>query len=57
MQEDVAFMHDPAEFTFLRKISGKNAKGRGMLRRSVNGRLVRASGDFSADSAGHGIAA
>jgi hypothetical protein len=50
-------MHDPAEFTFLRKISGKNAKGRGMLRRSVNGRLVRASGDFSADTAGHGIAA
>jgi hypothetical protein len=32
LQEAVAFMHEPADFTFLRKISGKNAYGRELLR-------------------------
>jgi hypothetical protein len=39
LQEAVAFMHEPADFTFLMKISGKNAYGREMLRIRVNGGL------------------
>ncbi|WP_156895692.1 hypothetical protein [Massilia putida] len=36
LQEMVAFMHEPADFTFLMKISGKNAYGCELLRIRVN---------------------
>jgi len=36
LQQAVAFMHEPADFTFLMKISGKNAYGRELLRIRVN---------------------
>jgi hypothetical protein len=35
-------MHETADFAFLRKISGKNATNHGMLRGSINDRLLRA---------------